>query len=480
MRPFEILILVLDFLAIVELNLLPLNSPRWLRFLPLVSLPILVAHLIVEQYRWQMVPAYILTAMLVLLSLPALLNPNTKMQRGWLRVLLGGGAEFLWLGIALLIPLVLPVPRLPTPPGPYAIGSVTFQWTDTTRAELYSGNPNDKREVVAQVWYPAVPAAGAQPIKIIEHLDKAGPIAAASLHLPAFALDHLDLVRTHTFADAPLANADKPFPVVILSPGYTGFRDAYFNQMEALAASGYIAVAIDHPYAMMFIVFPDGRVVVNNPAILPERDTTGQFQRASETLEGVFAADDRFVMDQLEKLNAGSLDTRFAGRLDMRKVGLYGHSTGGGGIVRACSTDTRCKAGLAMDAWLEPVPDAILTKPLSQPFLFMRSERTDVWAPGGGNDARLDTVYRGTGNDAYRMTILGTMHDDFTVVPILTPVNTLLAERGPLPADRTLQIITDYILAFFNKYLKDEPSPLLNGASADYPEVKFESHPQLK
>lgn len=480
MRPFEILILVLDLLAIVELNLVPPDSPRWLRFLPLVTLPVVIAHLILEHYRWQMVPAYLLTAVLVLLSLPGLLNPNTKTQHRWLQIILGGGLEFLWLGIAVLIPFVLPVPRLPAPSGPYAIGSVTYQWTDTARAELYSGNPNDKREVVAQVWYPAAPAADAQTIKIIDHLDKAGPIAAASLHLPPFALDHLDLVRTHTYAGAPLVIADKPFPVVIMSPGYTGFRDAYFNQMEALAASGYVAVAIDHPYAMMFAVFPDGRVIVNNPAILPERDTTGQFQRASETLERVYAADDRFVLDQLEKLNIGSLDTRFAGRLDMEKVGLYGHSTGGGGIVQVCSTDARCKAGLAMDAWLEPVPDAILTKPLSQPFLFMRSERTDVWAPGGGNDARLDTLYRGASNDAYRMTILGTMHDDFTVVPILTPVNALLVERGPLPAERTLQIVTDYILAFFNKYLKDEPSPLLNGASADYPEVKFESHPQLK
>ena len=58
----------------------------------------------------------------------------------------------------------------------------------------------------------------------------------------------------------------------------------------------------------------------------------------------------------------------------------------------------------------------------------------------------------------------------------MTPLNPLLTERGPLEGQRTLHIITDYLLAFFNKYLKDEPTPLLNGPSPEYREVQFESH----
>lgn len=34
-------------------------------------------------------------------------------------------------------------------------------------------------------------------------------------------------------------------------------------------------------------------------------------------------------------------------------------------------------------------------------------------------------------------------------------------------------MINDYTIAFFNKYLKNQNQPLLNGASSQYPEVQF-------
>jgi len=474
MRPLEIIVVLLNSVAILALYLPVRFKPRWFGFLPSLSICITLVHLVSEHYRWQMAPSYLLTAGLFLLTLPGLLKGAESPPWRGIWAVVGGGLAFVWWLVAAALPILLPVPRLPAPPGPYPVGSVVYDWIDTGRAESYSTDPDDKRELMVQIWYPATPAPGAETGPLIDHLDVAGPAMAQFLGAPSFTLDHLSLVRTHTYPNAPLANTAVSFPVVIYSHGYLGYRTASFNAMEALASSGYIAVAIGHTYGEMFTVFSDGRVVLNNPAILPPegRRQPGD-QAAGEALEATFVADERFVMDQLERLNAGQLDSRFAGKIDLQRVGLVGVSTGGGSIVWACHLDVRCKAGLAMDGWYEPLPETVLSEPLRQPFMFMQSE-TKLWK--SDNLARLDELYQGVGAEAYHLKLTGVLHYDFGDYPLVTPLSALLPERGALDGERTVQVINSHMLAFFDKYLKDQPTPLLNGPSPDYPEAQFDSH----
>ena len=471
MRSLEIIILVLNLLAFL-MAYIPLRPAfRRLKFLPAAIVVITLVHLIVEQYRWQMMLSYVLTAALFMHSLPPLLkNLNPIPARGALAFIAGGFGFLIWL-IAAALPVVLPVPRVPSPPGSFAVGSVLYDWTDPTRAEIYSTDPNAKRELMAQIWYPAQPTADAKTIPYLDNFDVALPAFAKFLKVPTFALDHLRLVRTHSYADAPIRNDGVPYPVVIYSHGYTGYRTASFNQMEALASAGYIAIAIDHPYAAAFTVFSNGRVALNNPAMLPP---AGQpdYQDAREKLEATLAADQRFVMDQLELLNAGKLDARFAGKLDLQRIGLTGVSLGGGAMVWACQIDARCKAGLVQDGWYEPLPKSILAQALRQPFMFMQSE-TKMWKMD--NLARLDMLYQNVNAPAFHLKLAGILHNDFGDYPLLTPLSALLPERGALNGERALHVVDTYMLAFFDKYLKNQPSPLLNGASRDYPEVQFRS-----
>jgi hypothetical protein len=46
---------------------------------------------------------------------------------------------------------------LPAPTGRHGVGRVSFEWVDQGRAEVYSSNPQDRRELVVWVWYPAAP-----------------------------------------------------------------------------------------------------------------------------------------------------------------------------------------------------------------------------------------------------------------------------------------------------------------------------------
>ena len=473
MRSLEIAILLLNLVALVMVYI-PLHPPlRWVKLLPAGIVVIAVVHLIVEQYRWQMALSYVLTAALFLLTWPSLLkNTGQTPARGALAFLAGGFGVLWWL-VAATLPIILPVPRLPTPSGPYAVGSVLYDWTDTTRAETYSSDPNAKRELMVQIWYPAQPTADAKTIPFLENSDVALPAFAEFLRVPSFTLEHLRLVRTHTYGDAPIRDDGAPYPIVIYSHGYQGYRTASFNQMEALASSGYVAIAIDHPYAAAFTVFSNGRVVLHDPATLPPagRDQPGD-QEARENLAATLVADARFVMEQLQLLNAGKLNSRFAGKLDLQRIGLTGVSLGGGAIVWVCHIDVRCKAGLAQDGWYEPLPETVVSEPLRQPFMFMQSE-TKMWKMD--NLARLDMLYQGVSAPAFHLWLAGVLHADFGDYPLLTPFSGFLPERGALNGERTLHVVDTYMLAFFDKYLKNQPSPLLNGPSVDYPEVQFES-----
>ena len=467
MRPLEIVILILNLAALLTIYIHFPPRFRWIKFLPAGIAVVTLVHLVVEQYRWQMTLSYVLTAGLFLRSLPSLYKKTGQVPSRGALAYLAEGFGFIWWLVSAGLPIILPVMRLPEPPGPYAIGSVLYDWTDTTRPETYASDPNGKRQLMVQVWYPAVPEADAEMTPILDNFDVALPVFADFLGLPVFTLDHLRLVRTHTFEDVPVRSDGAPYPVVIYAHGYTGYRNASFNQMEALASAGYIAVAIDHAYASAFTVFSDGRVVLNYAEMLPPGD-----QDAREKLEATVSEDVRFVMDQLQRLNDGTLDRRFTGKLDLERIGLTGVSLGGGATVWTCQLDARCKAGLIQDGWYEPLPETVIAEPLRQPFMFMQSE-TQMWKED--NLARLDALFDGVGAPAFHLKLKGVLHDDFGDYPLLTPLNGVLHERGTLNGERTLQVVDAYILAFFDTYLKNLPSLLLDGPSIDFPEVQFES-----
>src|SRR5215204_5446738 len=178
MRPLELIIVILNLIALV-IAYVPLGaSLRWFKFLPATIVVITIVHLLVEQYRWQMVPSYLLTVILFLFTLPNLLKGNDNPAAHGTFAFVAGGFGFLGWLIAIALPIILPVPHLPTPPGPYAVGSVLYDWTDTTRVETYASTPNLKRELIVQIWYPAQPAADAKTMPFLDNFDVA---------LPAFA-----------------------------------------------------------------------------------------------------------------------------------------------------------------------------------------------------------------------------------------------------------------------------------------------------
>jgi len=79
----------------------------------------------------------------------------------------------------------------------------------------------------------------------------------------------------------------------------------------------------------------------------------------------------------------------------------------------------------------------------------------------------------------YFLTVRGASHMDFCDSPLYSPIKRI-THAGPIRAERAVEIINAYVLAFFRVNLKGEDEPLLNGPSSPFPEVEFERFPGEK
>jgi predicted dienelactone hydrolase len=460
MRLFEILLLIALLLPLLWL-LVNRKRPHWLLILPGLATLFTALHLAFEGYRWQMVPAYALTAVFFIL---ALRWRDTKFQPphlAWLGALLG---LLVWL-VALALPLAMPVPILPGPTGPYAVGTFTTYLVDENRLENYTEDPTDNRELVVQVWYPAANRDG-EPAQYLPDLDVAGPVIAEQFGLPAFLLTHVNLTELDIWLDVPVATEGAPFPVIIFSHGLTGIRMQNTTMVRELASHGYVVAAVEHSYANALTIFPDGRVIVYNPSrIFPSGESNPV---EANPLVKTWANDIAFLLDTMAEWN-GEAGQLLNGRLNLNQVGIFGHSTGGGATMQFCLQDDRCQAGVGLDSWLLPVGDTVLEAGPSQPFMFISSPR---WL-GETNRARGLAIFNNLSADGYNLTLADTEHYDFTDLALLSPLTPQLGLSGSINSAYSLSIQNEYLLAFFDQYLRERPSALLAQPSP-YPELTIE------
>lgn len=458
MRLLEVVIPVLLVLYL----LWPHPRPLIIRLAPIFGSIITLIHLGTEGYRWQMIPLYGLTAILTISSLIKIRQTND-----WPRY-----ASFLTLILLLLstaLPILLPVPKIAKPSGPYAIGTSIYEMTDSSRKELYSGK-DEARRFMIQVWYPAEITSADVKAPWMTNANVFAPAIANFIRMPDYFLDHLALVDIPAYQNAKLASAEKPFPVILFSHGWKGFNAQNSGQALELASHGYVVIGLQHTYGAITTVFPDGSVAPNNPNALPADEDDPNYEVIARKLVDQWAGDMSFVLDQLTspENEAGKF---FNQHVDFSRIGVYGHSTGGGAAIQFCGTDPRCTSVLGMDPFMRPVSAEVIKNGLSQPSFFMFSQS---WAdyPDSKNNQLFDEFYPNLMDNFGVIAINGTKHYDFSDLPLLSPVAPQLGLKGPLNGKRVTQIVDSYLLDFFEMTLNDVPSSLFNGTFSDYSEVK--------
>lgn len=247
----------------------------------------------------------------------------------------------------------------------------------------------------------------------------AGAVGAAGAALPAAVTtvrdDWADPARGRVLPvllRLPAAEAG-PAPIVVVSHGLGGSREGLAYLGEALAQAGYAAIHVQHPGTDSSI-----------------------WQGASDPRAGMLAAvmdpgralarlqDVAFVLDELARRNAAAATGPLAGRFDLSRSAVAGHSYGAWTVLHALGErlpvpaaglvlpDPRLRAGVA----LSPVPPIGLSPeaaylPVRTPVLHVTGTADSGW---GVSDWRQRTLgYRYSSGPAALAVLDGAAHASF-------------------------------------------------------------------
>ena len=355
----------------------------------------------------------------------------------------------------------------PAPTGPDAVGRRLLHWVDSTRRE-----PTDRdhpREIMVWIWYPAAAVGNVAPERPLaggwgdRHAEESTPKVGASA---AAALRDL---RVHARTDAPLAAVPAALPVLLFFPGLGWLPTDYSTVAEDLASHGYVVVGVAPTGLSALVQLPDGREVPRSLGFGPSIGT-----------DQVHAHEDAaFVMTLLRRLSTDEIG-ELATRLDLSRVGAFGHSLGGTTALVLAGRDTSIRAALNIDG--DPMGEVRDVRP-RQPILLLSSDAPSIAEfPQRADSQQLALVKAGldrseqrrTGeweriaersHRAVRFRLLGARHSNFSDLSlaesrILDP--TLRWMRfGPISGDRALRITRDVVRSFFDREVRGIPADSL-------------------
>ena len=194
-----------------------------------------------------------------------------------------------------------------------------------------------------------------------------------------------------------------------------------------------------------------------------------------------WADDIRFVIDRLTAINRNAAaGPPFAGRLDLARLGAFGHSAGGQAAAHACQVEPRLRACLNQDglaAFAPYYPDARGWGMDQRFMLIVRNTPREAPSPEelagmkmtadqartliSRLESRQEATLRRTGGGAYRVLLdaASTTHADFGDLPFLQATTAHDAEVRAQILD-SIRLVTR---AFFDAALKDARPPLLEG-----------------
>jgi len=334
------------------------------------------------------------------------------------------------------------VVTLPPPTGSYGVGRANYAFVDAARSEPFLTGVESSREVVARVYYPAVVTDG-KPAPYAEGLE-----ADALTQLTGYPPDVIaDYVQSYAVANVPVSDAAKSYPVVVFTGDVAVIPLMYTSLLEDLASQGYVVLALAHPYSSPFAVFPDGRTA------FPVANANTDEKAARDQVGAVWAADVRFILDQLSVLN--SSDALLAGRLDLTKIALVGHGLGGAAVLDVALADNRVVSAVSLDGLL--LGDAS-GKELATPFLFIDPANSQLRS--GDEDAALDALKGSSKAEVYTVTIEGADAPTFVTDNLAGLFSSDNAAVQKSQAEVTL--VRSYVDAFLGKYLLGQDAPILD------------------
>lgn len=368
---------------------------------------------------------------------------------------------------------------LPTPTGSFSVGRSILDWSDDTALDTLAPMPGTKRELLVWIWYPSAGPSAAMADDYVPAQLRPKAEDAGGANIWSLLTRDLSKVHAHGTRDTEVSPQQRNYPVVIMRAGASAEVLNYSTLAEDLASHGYVVVGFDAPYRTSRVVFPDGRVMrrapQNNPELCMGEGQTNQ-ESCVDRIITAWTADIAFALDRLEQLNSSDSSSRFTGRLDMARVGVFGHSLGGATAAQFCHGDSRCKAGIDIDG---APHGSVVQAGIHQPFMFLLSDHSHESDPESRQiRANIQSIYdRLPPNGRLHVTIRGANHFTFSDDGALLKshiVRGMLRMFGRLGIDGRRQLaVTAYCLrSFFDAYLKGPGVARLRLSSPLYPEIR--------
>ncbi|PQJ80782.1 alpha/beta hydrolase family protein [Polaribacter porphyrae] len=466
MRTLEIILLVFALFSVIFISIQ--NNKKYKKPHLIVLLGILIIQLLFEGYRWQMIPNYLLLSAIAFF----VYKENLLLNGSWFFKIFKIIVLVILLFIGFVLPTALPIFELPKPTGNYKIGS-NYIHLKTERDELITQNPNDKRELMIKVWYPAI-IKNEKKEPYLNNGDRIG--FATKYGLPKWTFNYLDLVETNTYISPKIA--DEKFPVLIFSHGSYSKASGYYAIIEEIVSKGYIVLNINHTYESAGTLFPDGNLKLYNQEYDKEYINTPKMAQmawksqqdfnnakteeeqlliSKNILKNYIAADiakrwSQDISSVINKLETWNTSSFLANHIDTNKIGVFGHSQGATSAGQALLDDKRITASVGLDGvqWGNMI-DTSLTKP----FLIISSD----WKPPHPNFNKY-AFRNGSSTVFYDAKIKNTGHASFMDIPLMINIPQL-NESGTINPKEGYRIINTTILSFFDNHLKNKQNDLL-------------------
>lgn len=369
---------------------------------------------------------------------------------------------------------------LPKPTGTFQIGRTHLNFIDENRVDPSPLAGGKKRDIPIMIWYPINDSGTSSPLKLRKRRDLD---SAKKFFLFQSVPDEICNILTNSYEDVPITDKVRKLPVLIYNHGLTGVMGANTILMEHMASHGYIVVSVGHPYDGV-ASYPDGRSIPidvkkyneyfersnSEEEDKKDKEFLAQINREDISVEEmkklmekyllgdelkdqieVWIDDVLFIKDILEQMNEGKIESQFKGKMDLVKgIGVFGHSYGGTAAILSCCLDDRLKYAVDIDGFVYGLKKRYK---FNQPSMFMYSE---------GSTGMNKYFYTINKNDTYSVSIKDSKHLDFIDIAYILKnwMKELPEKYGKIDGNLMVKIINDYILSFFDKYMKDK-DPLL-------------------
>lgn len=337
---------------------------------------------------------------------------------------------------------------LQKPTGIFPVGTVTYEWVDESRNYAFSSYAGDKRTVPVQFWYPSVEDSN----------SKRAPYTALSR-------DYSHATTNSSLYTEFSKKIDKS-PLILMSPGRGTERFAYTTIAEELASNGFIVAAIDMP-EIGYVIYNNGFVAKPSPKFQPPRGLmAGPYEKVDEFFAeptAIGLRDIEFVVSKIGELAKSDTSNRFRNKIDLKNVGVFGHSLGGRIAGAYVAKHKNVKAYISMEGipprniryeGLIEVPTAMLVSSGTYPYA----------------KVNYDSLVQNRNCLVYMVELDKFGHNSVTDFPLITPQYF----KYEIDSRKGLAISREIVRSFFAEHLLKSGS--FREMLGQYPEIKATIH----